>query len=70
MINVKLFIENCKTEKMEIDIFLSYQQSTSGPAYGLPLTISGDAYRGLPQNVFSKFFPSYTFDNPKSAICV
>ena len=29
----------------------TYQQSTSGPWYGQPRTISGEAYSGLPQNV-------------------
>ncbi len=46
----------------------THQQSTSGPRYGTPLTTSGDAYSGLPQYVVSLFFPSNTFDKPKSAI--
>lgn len=45
------------------------QLFTSGPLYGVPFTISGDAYKGLPQKVFILRLSSNIFDNPKSAIC-
>lgn len=53
----------------QIKIIWIYQQSTSGPEYGIPFTISGDAYKGLPQKVLSRRLLSNTFDRPKSAIC-
>lgn len=37
--------------------------------YGVPLTISGDAYKGEPQNVDNRDVSLKTFDRPKSAIC-
>ena len=46
----------------------THQQSTSGPWYGVPFTISGEAYRGLPQNVLSNLCSLKTLDSPKSAI--
>lgn len=46
----------------------AHQQSTSGPWYGVPRTISGLAYKGLPQNVVSRRRSSKTLDKPKSAI--
>lgn len=42
---------------------------TSGPIYGVPFTISGDAYSGDPQNVDKSDVSLNTFDKPKSAIC-
>lgn len=47
---------------------ITHQQSTSGPWYGVPRTISGLAYSGLPQNVVNKRRSSKTLDSPKSAI--
>lgn len=37
--------------------------------YGVPLTISGEAYKGDPQNVDRREVSLNTFERPKSAIC-